>query len=76
MDAVRLPPQPKERGSVSRSTLTTKGAWSLSKLRFQAELLRVTYPCSNKFAQPAQTFSDSITKRHRETEGAPVSKPD
>ena len=49
-------PQPKERGSVSRSTVATKDAWGLSKARFQAELLRVTDPRSNRFAQPAKTF--------------------
>ena len=40
-------PQPKERGSVSRSTGAIKDARSLSKIRFQAELLRVTDPRSD-----------------------------
>jgi hypothetical protein len=51
LDTALLPPQPKQRGSGSRSTLTTKGARGLSKLQFQAELLRVTDPRSNKFAE-------------------------
>ena len=39
---------------MSRSTVATKNACDLSKTQFQAELLRVTDPRSNKIAQPAK----------------------
>jgi hypothetical protein len=63
MDAARLPPQPKERGSVSRSTVATKDARDFSTAWFQAELLRVTDPRSGRFAQLAETLADSIIKK-------------
>jgi hypothetical protein len=58
-------PQPKERDSVSRSTLATKDARDFSKAWFHVELLRVTDPRSEEFAQPAEVFTDSSTDRHK-----------
>jgi 3-phenylpropionate/cinnamic acid dioxygenase small subunit len=49
-------PQPKERRSVSRSAVATQDTLSLSEVRFQWEVLRVTNPRSNKFVQPAKTL--------------------
>jgi hypothetical protein len=58
-------PQPKERGSVSRSTAATKDARDFSKAWFHGELLRVTDPRSEEFAQRAKAFTDSSTDEHR-----------
>ncbi len=49
---------------MSRSTVTTKDAWDLSKARFSggaAAVTDVTDPRSNKIAQPARSFTDSST---------------
>jgi hypothetical protein len=60
MDTARQSPQPKERGSVSRSTVVLKDVLVLSKVPFQAELLRVTDPRSDKFAHLAETLADRV----------------
>jgi hypothetical protein len=46
---------------VSRSTVATEDAGDFLKARFQAELMRVTDPRSNKIAQSARSFTDSST---------------
>ena len=48
---------------MSRSTVATKNACDLSKTQFQAELLRVTDPRSDKIAQPPKSFTDRSTAK-------------